>query len=499
MATTRKTTNNQTTNKTDYLSYPQFNVEVIVSQEAKKSPHLIKFLLASKEEGKTLLETYPWFSAKASETVTAARTWYIGMGKSEDLDSLRLGEVLLKALRQAATNFEEIGVELPNAVFSQFGAKSVANLISTAIAGAVYPLDLMKTKPSQNEVKLKKVNIQVSRTYQDKFSTALEAYKKEVQPVLGMRQLQVLPGNIAYAETVERRARDIAKEFGLKITVMGQAELEKLGAGGILAVNQGSAREPRMIVLEYSPAGAKKTLGLIGKGVTFDTGGISIKPSSGMHEMKSDMSGSAAVLHAIAGIAAQKTKVRVIAAVGMVENMPDGKAQKPGDVYPSLKGHTVEVQNTDAEGRLVLADLLTYVEREHSPDLIVDIATLTGASVVALGHHYAGLFALNDESARYLEKASQNSHEPLWRLPVDRVYREMLKSEIADYNNIGERWGGASSAAAFLSAFLDHPEKWAHVDIAGIGILSKDLGVYPSQGSGFGVRLFCELARVLEA
>ena len=253
-----------------------------------------------------------------------------------------------------------------------------------------------------------------------------------------------------------------------------------------------------MIVLEYNPRGnAKKkipTLALIGKGVTFDTGGISIKPSGDMHEMKYDMSGAAAVMHSVSAIAELKLPIRVVGVMGMVENMPGSMAFKPGDVYTSLKGLTIEVQNTDAEGRLVLGDLLYYAEKNYKPDLMINLATLTGACVVALGYFYAGLFTLKDNVRDFMLDASEKSIEPIWPLPIGERYKNMLKSDIADHNNIGGRGGGASSAASFLSLFVKKETNWAHLDIAGIGFIKSSFQLYPKVATGFGIRLLSEIA-----
>jgi len=211
-------------------------------------------------------------------------------------------------------------------------------------------------------------------------------------------------------------------------------------------------------------------------------------------EMKYDMSGSATVLHSIAAIAELKLPVRAIGVVGMVENMPGPGAFKPGDVYTSLKGTTIEVQNTDAEGRLVLGDLLTYAEKHYKPDLLIDLATLTGAILVALGPYYAGLFSPGDKTAAIITKASENSLEPVWRMPMNKKFKNQLKSDIADFNNIGGRYGGSSSAASFLSVFVENHEKWAHLDIAGIGFIKKGFNVYPSVATGFGIRLLTDIA-----
>ena len=446
-----------------------------------------------------ILKDYPKFKAAAKEWLATGQVAYLGMGELAKLDVEALGELFQTLGKKTAEKYEHLIVEFPAGLWQQanFTQKTVLSLLATALGTAVYPTDLLKAKPAANKIILQKVTVILNTKPDIQAQKILEERAQLAVHMNAMRQTQALPGNYLTAETMEQRARDIARRYKLKITVLGKAELEKMGAGGILAVNQGSAKEPRLIVLDYHPRGAQQTLALVGKGVTFDTGGISLKPSSDLHEMKYDMSGSAAVLHAVAAIAELALPVRVVGAVGMVENMPSGTALKPGDVYKSLKGLTIEVQNTDAEGRLVLGDLLYYTEKNYSPDLMVDLATLTGACVVALGHYYAGLFTPKDSARWVVEEAARESLEPVWPLPVGRLYKEMLKSDIADHNNIGGRWGGASSAAAFLSLFVDEKTEWAHLDIAGVGMLKKGFGIYPAPASGYGIHLLVELARHL--
>ncbi len=478
----------------DYLYFAELAIEIVPDSIGKDE---VTIVFTASQEGSSLLDNYPWFKGEPGESVQTPRRWHYGLGKLAELDETKAGEILFSALSDAASRLAAANLQLPSAFYSRFSPEKTANMIAMAAAGASTPVDRMKSKPSSQKIILKKIGVVVPKTYETRFGEALTKYKIQARYTNGMRSLQVLPSNVVYSDTIIERAKEIAQINQLKITIFGKAELEAMGAGGILAVNRGSRREPAMAILEYSPKGAQKTLAMAGKGVTFDTGGISIKPSEKMHDMKYDMSGAAAVLHAIGAAAAMGVNTRIIAAIGLVENKPDGSAQNPGDVYRSLKGHTVEVQNTDAEGRLVLADLLTYLEKEYNPDLIVDMATLTGACVIALAYHYAGLFTPSDETAKTIEKAAKDSLEPVWRLPVDRIYREMLKSEIADFNNIGGRYGGASSAAAFLSAFLDHPEKWAHIDIAGTGMIDKNIGVYQANASGYGVRLLTRIAELM--
>ncbi|MCS6983835.1 MAG: leucyl aminopeptidase [Leptospiraceae bacterium] len=483
--------------KRDLLAYPEREVEFLL--EAPPAEVLkIEFVFSKEVEGKkeVVLADYPSFFADYKEVLYTTRNWYVGLGSEEKLDLEGLGELLREVAERAVVKFESVGVVFPERLFSLFSLEKLYALISLAFSLAVYPTDLMKEKPSLEQVKLKRVYVTNVAFRTPDLRGKRQKWARLGVHINAMRQTQALPGNIITSESLTERAQYLAKRYRLRLRVFGKRELEKMGAGGILAVNQGSVREPRMVILEYDPPKAKGVLAFAGKGVTFDTGGISLKPSQDMHEMKYDMSGAAAVLHALAAIAERRLPVRVVGGVGLVENMPSGSAFKPGDVYRSLKGITIEVQNTDAEGRLVLGDVLYYLEKNYKPDLLVDLATLTGACVVALGHFYAGVFSLHEEVRQFLLKVSEKALEPLWPLPVGRLYRDQLKSNIADYNNIAGRPGGASTAAAFLSLFVDKSTRWAHIDIAGPAILGKPFGIYPAPASGYGLRLLYEVAEV---
>jgi len=309
------------------------------------------------------------------------------------------------------------------------------------------------------------------------------------------RDLQGTPANFATPAFLAARAEEIAAGArNVTVEVLGREQIAARKMGGLVAVSQGSAEEPRLIVLRYSGPGADgPTLALVGKGVTFDTGGISLKPGAGMHEMKMDMSGAAAVLEAVAAIAELELPIELIAVVPSTENMPSGTAIKPGDVITQYNGKTVEVNNTDAEGRLILADALAYAV-ELGAERIVDLATLTGAVTIALGSTYAGLIANDDELAAAVTRAGEESGELVWRLPLHPEYKELMKGTVADLSNLGsKREAGTITAAAFLEEFVGETP-WAHVDIAGT---AWDVGrAYNGKdASGFGVRLLVELAR----
>ncbi|MBE0658771.1 MAG: leucyl aminopeptidase [Bryobacteraceae bacterium] len=310
------------------------------------------------------------------------------------------------------------------------------------------------------------------------------------------RNLVNEPSNLMTPPKLAEHARAIAAEHGLKLDILDEPRLRQLGCGALLGVAQGSIQPPCLIHLEYTPetpADASVHLALVGKGVTFDTGGVSIKPADGMEKMKYDMAGAASVLGAMIAIAQLKPAVRVSAFAPCVENMVSNNAQRPGDIVRTLSGKTVEVLNTDAEGRLILADALTYAIRHCGATHLVDAATLTGAVVVALGHIHAGLFVNNDELKESILAAAKTAGENFWQLPLDDDYNDYLKSPAADLPNIGGRWGGAVTAAKFLEAFAES-KPWAHLDIAGTAWLEEGKPFLAKGPSGLPVRTFVELA-----
>jgi leucyl aminopeptidase len=303
------------------------------------------------------------------------------------------------------------------------------------------------------------------------------------------RELVTEPANIIYPESFVERCRGLAK-LGLELDVLTPDQMKKLGMGALLGVAQGSAREARLLVLRWN--GGKEgeaPVAFVGKGVTFDTGGISIKPAAGMEAMKWDMGGAGAVAGAMKALALRKAKANIVGICGLVENMPGGNAQRPGDVVTTMSGQTVEVINTDAEGRLVLSDAVAYVQRTYKPTTIIDLATLTGAILISLGHEYAGLFTPDDELAAKLMRASDESGDKLWRMPLGDAFDRMLDSEIADMKNVGPREGGSITAAQFIKRFIEDGVKWAHLDIAGMAWSDKASSTYAKGATGFGVRL----------
>ena len=313
-----------------------------------------------------------------------------------------------------------------------------------------------------------------------------------VDAVRFARDFVTEPGNVLYPETYAEGLRELGA-LGVSVEVLDQAALEELKMATLLGVAQGSAREARVVVMQWQ-GGKGPPIALVGKGVTFDTGGISIKPAGGMEEMKWDMGGSAAVAGAMRAVAGRKAAANVVGIVGLVENMPSATAQRPGDVVTSYSGQTVEVINTDAEGRLVLADLLAYVIERYEPRAVVDLATLTGAMVMALAHEYAGMFSNDEALADALLAAGEAVDEKLWRFPLHEAYDKMLESHIADMKNIGPREAGAISAAQFLKRFVGETP-WAHLDIAGTAWTDQARPTVPKGATGYGVRLLDRLVR----
>ena len=318
------------------------------------------------------------------------------------------------------------------------------------------------------------------------------ALDKVADGVFFTRDLVSEPANVLYPESLAAACATL-KDLGVQVSILDEKQLQKIGMGSLLGVAQGSVRPARVVILSWQgapKAADKRPVVFVGKGVTFDTGGISLKPAEGMEKMKYDMAGAGAVIGAIKALAGRKAKANVIGVVGLVENMPSGLAQRPGDVVTSLSGQTIEVINTDAEGRLVLADILWHAQEKLKPRCIVDLATLTGAIVIALGHEYAGLFSNDDTLSDQLLKAGKTADELLWRFPLNEAFDNDLDSPIADMKNVtGGREAGSITAAQFLQRFIQKGTLWAHLDIAGVAWQTKDRPTSPKGATAFGVRL----------
>ncbi len=347
------------------------------------------------------------------------------------------------------------------------------------------------TEKAEKKPTLKKLTIGIEKAAGAK--RFFEPLEKIAAGVFATRDIVSEPANVIYPKSFVQEAKKLEK-LGVKVQALGEKEMQKLGMGALLGVGQGSIRESQLLVMRWDGLGAKvkgktQPLAIVGKGVTFDTGGISIKPAAGMGDMKWDMGGAGVVLGLMAALAGRKAKVNVVGICGLVENMPDGNAQRPGDIVTSASGQTIEVLNTDAEGRLVLADALWYAQEKFKPRSIVDLATLTGAIMVSLGRSTAGLFSNNDDLSAQLTAAGKEVSEPLWRMPMGEEYDRMIDSDAADMKNIGDRWAGSTTAAQFLQRFVQKGTPWAHLDIAGVTWSEKDRPTVPKGATAFGVRL----------
>jgi leucyl aminopeptidase len=422
-----------------------------------------------------------------------ARVLAVGLGKRADADAERF------RLAAAVAAKEAIELEAPSLAWllpeSDDDEATAAGLVTgTILAGYRFDRYLNTDPDDPPPVRLESLTLLAPAA----IAEAAEAAHICAEAQNRARDLQSLPSNVATPSFLGRRAREIASHHeGVSAEVLGRDEIAAKGMGGLVAVSQGTAEEPKLIVLRYEGGDSGPTLGLVGKGVTFDTGGISLKPSASMHEMKMDMSGAAAVLEAVGAIAELGLAIDLVAVVPSTENMPSGAAIKPGDVITQYNGKTVEVNNTDAEGRLILADALAYAV-ELGADRIVDLATLTGAVLIALGSTYAAVISNDDDLAAAVEGAGRTTGELVWRLPLHAEYKELTKGTVADLTNASaKRKAGTIYAGSFLEEFVgDTP--WAHVDIAGT---AWDVGrpYTGSDASGFGVRLLVELARELSA
>ena len=417
----------------------------------------------------------------------------LGLGEAKRLkksDFLNAGGKVIAAL----------GADNKAAITLQLGADDIdaenAGEMALGMTLRSYKFDRYKTKASKkgDDDNGKATKIAFMTNDASAMRKALEAAAAVADGVILARDMVNEPANILGPEEFAAEAKKL-EEIGLKVTVLTEKEMKKLGMGALLGVAQGSVKPARLAVMEWSGGKAKDApLAFIGKGVTFDTGGISIKPAGGMEDMKGDMGGAAAVIGLMKTLGLRKAKINVVGAIGLVENMPDANAQRPGDIVTSMSGQTIEVLNTDAEGRLVLADVLTYINQTFKPVFMVNLATLTGAILVALGNHHAGLFSNNDDLAKNLFDAGTTSGEKVWRMPLSPDYDKLIDSKNADMKNIGGRFAGSITAAQFLQRFVgDTP--WAHLDVAGTAMGSLATDINTSWASGFGVRLLDEMVR----
>ncbi len=440
------------------------------------------------------------FTAKLASTVEVIapegspldRLVALGVGKPGDLaehDWFKLGGAITSHFRKPTDVI--VIADLPGGALD---AQDVARL-AAGISLRSYTFDKYKTKNTDSdgkaiERKPSKYTIQCSNPASAK--KAFARFDAVVGGVILARNLVNEPANKLGPVEFAAEAKALEK-LGVKVEILAEKEMTKLGMGALLGVAQGSPRGARLAVMQWNGGKAKqKPVAFVGKGVTFDTGGNSIKPAAGMEDMKGDMGGAAAVIGLMHALAARKAKANVVGIIGLVENAVDGHAQRPGDIVTSMSGQTIEVLNTDAEGRLVLADALWYCNERFEPRFMVNLATLTGAIIVALGQNYAGLFSNNDELAARLADAGLATQEKVWRMPLGPEYDKLIDSKNADMKNIGGRYGGSITAAQFLQRFVKETP-WAHLDIAGTAMGSPSSEISQSWASGFGVRLLDRL------
>lgn len=430
------------------------------------------------------------------KSANASNAILIGAGEPDKLGTLCFETIGGKAVGELnklrAKNAVIVASEIKS---KKINAGDQAARIASGVALGSYHFDTyFTTKKEDQKPSLTKVTIATAAL--KPAQTAFAELKTLADAVNFTRDLITEPANVIHPESLAAECKKLTKH-GLTVKVLGIAEMKKLGMNALLGVGQGSAKESRLVVLEWKGnAKQKQPVAFVGKGVTFDTGGISIKPSGGMEEMKWDMGGSGVVIGLMQALASRKAKVYAIGVVGLVENMPDGNAQRPGDVVKSADGQTIEVLNTDAEGRLVLADALWYAQKFYKPKMIIDLATLTGAIIVAIGSSRAGLFSNNDALCDQLTKAAEQVGEPLWRLPLGDEYDKQIDSDIADMQNIGrEREAGSITAAQFLKRFIKGETPWAHLDIAGVAWSKKSTELAAKGATGYGVRLLNQLVQ----
>ena len=452
------------------------------------------------------------FNGKVSQSLTLLspagtkldRILAVGFGKVGDIDEKamhKLGGQIFSALK--ASNSKSATILIDEVEKSKLSSADMAVAIAEGAKLRSYRFDKYHTKKNSNDSsKIALTEIILRCRGASYAKAAFKTRSLVIDGVFMTRDLVTEPPNVIYPDTLAKRCKELSK-LGVKIEVLGEKQMMRLGMGALLGVGQGSVRESKLVVMQWNGAPKSKTVSLkkgavgkatqpicfVGKGVTFDTGGISLKPSGGMEDMKYDMGGSGVVIGLIKALAGRKAKVNAVGVVGLAENMPGSNAQRPSDVVTSMSGQTIEVLNTDAEGRLVLADALHYTNERFKPKFIVDLATLTGAIIIALGNEYAGLFSNNDKLSNNLLAAGDAIGEKLWRMPQGEVFDKMINSDIADMKNIsGGRGAGSTTAAQFLARFVGKTP-WAHLDIAGVTWTKKDMATAPKGATAFGVRM----------
>ena len=419
------------------------------------------------------------------------RAVFFGLGKAEDLTGESFRAFAGKAVKFCINaGLTAMTIATPSAAELKIDAETLCRTLMEGSCLGNHIFDRYKQEKEKRPVKT--VVLMASASQKRAYSGLVETAGVVCGASVMAREWVTTPSNDKRPEAFAEMIRKAAGSTGLKVKVMDDRWLEKQRFGAMLAVGQGSSAKPRLVTVEYAPKGAKKTIVLVGKGVTFDSGGINLKPSGSIETMKMDMSGAAAVAGTMMAVARLKPGVKVVGVMPLVENMPSGEAIRPGDIIRSFDGKTIEIGNTDAEGRLILIDAMAWAIKQYKPDTMIDLATLTGACVVALGEKIAGVFSKDPELAATIVASGETTHERCWQLPLPEDYKELLKNDFADLNNISSgRWGGAITAALFLSEFVGDT-RWAHIDIAGPAWAKKASDYCGAGGTGFGVRLLCD-------
>ncbi|MDF2965752.1 MAG: leucyl aminopeptidase [Rickettsiaceae bacterium] len=420
----------------------------------------------------------------------------ICLGKQDELESFQIEQIGGKIYQALCSLKSSAASVIVSKSIKTFGEEDIAALIAHGSKLASYRFDKYRTKLTDKEKpQLKQLHLSVKGNIEEA-SEKFNELDALAQGVFLARDFITEPPNKLYPDSYAAKIVEDLEPLGIEVEVLGEREMKNLGMGALLGVGQGSINESKLVIMKYNGLDDDSSpVAFIGKGVTFDTGGISLKPAGGMEDMKYDMAGSAAVVGVIKALALRKAKVNAVGVVGLVENMPGGNAQRPSDVVTSMSGQTIEVLNTDAEGRLVLADALWYTQDKYKPKFMVDLATLTGAIVISLGSAYAGLFSNNEELTERLISSGKKVNEKLWAFPLSKEYDEMIKSSIADVANITqERGAGSITAAQFLQRFVNETP-WAHLDIAGVAWNKKGNDITPKGAVGFGVRLLNQMVK----
>jgi|AntRauTorcE11897_2_1112592.scaffolds.fasta_scaffold01032_12 leucyl aminopeptidase len=433
--------------------------------------------------------------SKAAENV-----FFLGLGdKTGDLktaDFEAMGGALVKSLNAAKVKKAVVALDSVKGVdIDEMAAHIAMGMVLTS-----YRFDKYRTR-EEDDKKPTLTEVTFALQSAPEAKARFAPLQKAAEGVFLTRDLMAEPANELYPEVFANRVKKELGPLGVKVKILNESQMKKLGMGSLLSVGHGSIRDSRCVIMEWNGAPKatgkdKQPLALVGKGITFDTGGISLKPGAGMWDMKFDMGGAGAVVGAMKSLAGRKAKANVVAVIALAENMPSDRATRPGDVVKSMSGQTIEVLNTDAEGRLVLADALTYVQKKHNPRLIVDLATLTGAIIVALGHEFAGAFTNDDELGQQMMAAGKTSGDAVWQMPMTETWDKDMDSDIADMRNIHARGdAGSACAAAFLQRFVEKDMKWLHLDIAGVAWTAKERPTGPKGATGYGVRLLDQFVR----